>query len=841
MDSKRLRKAILELIALRDLQGTSMEHIVSRVSAELKGQGVTKKHVQRELESIISSGQLQRVKPEGKKEAVIQFANSGEKGTLFVLSRSQGGYIVPLGSNKRIPVTYDNCKGYNNGDVVSFVQDRTGKVSVSRREKTTGQTNAGLTVSTQNVVTGYVFKNDLGRYEFFAQDRRKFPKTFTVLNDTKGMGNLEGCIVTGEINDVDNSNSTIKLTKVLGRVGDPLPETNALAMEAGINLTPNVKIQEEVDNIPEFVDINNYNLTDIDGKYLNARDPQKVDYVDLRGKMFTTIDPFDCRDMDDSVYTEIDEDGNYVTYSAIADVTEYVRPGSAIWNAALKQGFTLYTPYKSYPMIPEKLSNGILSLNEGEDRLTLCVRTVIDKNTGARIEGKTKAMHAVINSKRKYAYQEVQKFADSSNVDAIVNKVMIRAKLGKGAEPQNLEEATALNIKCANTVWKSFKSRNILNVNRNDEKQFVLSKDGTKVLGITPKEHLKSMEVIEALMINTNEAVAEYTFNKNLNSIYRVHDQPNLEKVERLKAMAKLLGVEYHGSGDNSSLQQLIDKSEGTVISDSIKEFALRTQSKAKYSNKPYPIDAMGHDKTDRKCHSALQSDYYTHFTSGIRRMSDLIDQYALKQSLRGGKQAFSEEYVAQVASLCSSLELTIEEAEHKINDMYSAIWAEDNINKVLTGKIVNIGTNYLTLEDKETGIRISVPNSDICEGGTIDEFGIALYNNKGDLVKKLCDELEVKVSGADRVGRMVYASTDLTKTYKNIYTPEYALEEKVKDAKGRKPQLVSNFYRYKNQNNVVKPPRHGEYSTMTYRGEPKNERRDEKQNESSTENERTL
>ncbi len=806
MDSKRIRKAILELIALRNLQGTSYEHIVSRVSAELKNQGVSKKSVAKELDAILTSGQLRRVRSDGKKEPVIQFGDSGQKGTLFVLSRSQGGYIVPIGTSKRVPVPYDACRGYKNGDVVSFVSDsRTGNISIARQEKANGQTNTGLVVSTQTVITGYVYKNEYGHYQFYAQDKRKCPDALAVLNNNSKLGNLEGCLVSGIINEVDASGSTITLTKVLGRVGDPLPETNALAMEAGIDLTPNARIEAEVNAIPESVDVRDYNLTDMEGNYLNGKDPNKFDYVDLRNKMFTTIDPFDCRDMDDSVYTEIDADGNYVTYAAIADVTEYVKPGTEIWNAALKQGFTLYTPYKSYPMIPEKLSNGILSLNEGEDRLTLCCKTVIDRNTGKRIPEKTQIVHAVINSKKKFAYQHVQQFADKNNVKAIANKVAVRAKLSGGAEPLSLEEATALNIEVANCVWKNFKSRDVLNINRNDEKQFVLSKDGTKVLGITQKEHLPSMEVIEALMINTNEAVAEFTFSNKLNSVYRVHDQPNLEKVERLRAMMGLLGVEFTGGGDNRSLQMLVDKTNGMEISDTVKEFVLRTQSKAKYSNKPYPIDAFGNDKKDRECHSALKSEYYSHFTSGIRRMSDLLAQYTIKESLRGHKQPFSEEYVAQVASLVTSLELNIEDAEHKINDMYTAIWAEDHMNEVLTGKIANIGLSYVTVENQETGIRVYVPTNEICEGGTSDEFGIGLYNSRGKLVKKLCDTVDVKICGADRVGRMVYASTDLTKTYENPFTPEKSVAKTIEDAQNRGKGLISRWGRQPGFTKVVK------------------------------------
>lgn len=805
MDSKRIRKAILELIALRNLQGTSYEHIVSRVSAELKNQGVSKKSVAKELDAILTTGQLKRVRPEGKKDTVIQFGESGQKGTLFVLGPSQGGYIVPTGSGKRVPVPYGVCKGYKNGDVVSYVTDRTGNVSIARQEKANGKTNTGLIVADQTVVTGYVYKNEYGHYQFYAQDQRKYTQPLAVLNNNSKLGNLEGCLVSGVINEVDTSGSTITLHKVLGRVGDPLPETNAIALEAGINLIPSARIEAEVNAIPESVDIKDYNLTDMNGNYLNGRDPKKFDYVDLRGKMFTTIDPFDCRDMDDSVYTEIDADGNYVTYSAIADVTEYIKPGSEIWNAALKQGFTLYTPYKSYPMIPEKLSNGILSLNEGEDRLTLCCKTVIDRNTGERIPEKTQIVQAVINSKKKYAYQQVQQFADTNNVRAIANKVAVRAKIAGGAEPQTLEEATALNIEVANCIWKSFRSRDVLKVNRNDEKQFVLSKDGCKVLGITQKEHLPSMEVIEALMINTNEAVAEHTFTNKLNSVYRVHDQPNLEKVERLRAMMRLLDIEFTGGGDNRSLQELVDRTSDLPISDTVKEFVLRTQSKAKYSNKPYPIDQFGNDKKDRECHSALKSKYYSHFTSGIRRMSDLLAQYTIKESLRGHGQPFSEEYAAQVASLVTSLELNIADAERKINDMYTAIWAEDHMNDVLTCKISNIGLSYVTVENEQTGIRMLVPTNEICDGGSADQFGVGLYNSRGKLVKKLCDEVEVKICGADRVGRAVYASTDLTKTYENPFTPEKSVAKTIEDAQNRSKGMIGRWGRQPGFTKVVK------------------------------------
>lgn len=772
MDPKKLRKIIIETIALRNLAGNSIEYIALQIENELKNPQIRRKRIEKEINSMIVSGQLSRTK--SGKNYVVTFSSGTQMGTLFVVGKSEGGYIIPFGTNKRVHVDYSICGGFNNGDVVSFVENKAGDIVINGFEKGTGLTNAGVPIEVNKAITGVVLKNETGHYEFYPHDKQRFPNPIVVIGNSTGNKNLEGCLVTGELGNFPGGEHIIKITEVLGRVGDPLPETNAIALSCGISLKPNAKIDEELKYIPTKVDTANYNLIDENGKVVVGKyDPTKEDYVDLRNKMFTTIDPFDCRDMDDSVYTELDEDGNFVTYSAIADVTEYIKPGSELWNTALKQGFTLYTPYDAYPMLPKVLSHGILSLNPNEDRLTLCCKTVIDKNTGKRIPEKTKIMHAVINSKRKFSYNEVQKICDENNIADVMASISARVKAGENVEPQNLLECVVLNKICSDAVWKHFKGRDVLSINRNDEKQFVLSEDGKRVLDITPKEHLKSMELIEALMINTNEAIAEFTRDNKLNSVYRVHDQPNLEKVERLAEMMKILGVDFTGNGSNSNLQALIDKTEGTPISDAVKEFVLRTQSKAKYSNKPYPTDKFGNDKTECECHSALKSECYTHFTSGIRRMSDLIVQYAIKEQLRHHKQPFSEEYVAQVAALISSLEIKIEEAERKVNDMYVAIWAEEHINEVLKGKVVGFNGTNVVLENEEKGIRVFVPITDFCKNGRTDDFGLALYDEKGEIVTNLFDKRDFKISGADRVGRAVYASLDLTKTYKNEYAQD--------------------------------------------------------------------
>lgn len=769
MDPKKLAQLVINCISKHNWSDYSVPALALMIERELKNPDIKRKRIERVIENLISSGQLQRTKNE-KGNHVVSFPTNTKEGTFFMVSKKDGGYIIPVGTSKKLRVPYEMCGTYKNGDTVFFTQSKIGEIIISKRIPSKGTTNVGLPISNNRSVTGYVFKNENGHYEFLPQDKKRFPNTVAIVNDLRKFGNLEGCIVSAEFGDFDGGENIVAVKEVLGRIAEPLPETNAIAISAGISLTPNPQIEEELKYIPDSVNVSLYNLVDENGKSTTGHyDKSKVDYVDLRDKMFTTIDPHDCRDMDDSVYTELDEDGNFVTYTAIADVTEYIKPGSAIWNAALKQSFTLYTPFDAYAMIPKKLSHGILSLNEGEDRLTLCCKTVIDKNTGERIPEKSKVFHAVINSKKKFSYDEVQKITDENNLASITGNLQKQCSSG-GRAPQTLLESVALNKSCSDIIWKHFKERGMLNINRNNETEFVLSDDGTRVLDIKQKEHLKSMEVIEALMINANETFAEYAYNNKLNVVYRVHDQPLPEKILRLKECLKFLDVEYSGNGDNKSLQKLIDENEGTSKSSPIKEFVLRAQSKAKYSNKPYPTDAFGEDKPQNKCHSALCSDLYTHFTSGIRRMADLIIQYAIKENLRNHGQPFTEEYVAQVSMLISSMELVIEEAERKIDDMYAAIWAEEHINEVITGEISSFNGDFVIVEDKQKGIRVSVPISELCENGKANDMGIALCDEKGKEVYKLTDQLSVKISGADRIGRVIYASTNLTKTYKNEF-----------------------------------------------------------------------
>ena len=784
MDKDRISEIIIKLFSkYPDLYGSSPEHVANTVLKNLKEQGYS---------SSIRANTMVDFLFELSRKGTFQIVGSRKKGYMIVPAYntksgtlySNTGELIVNGSGKKLVVPFRERKYLDTGVYnVQFKEDASGQIILTSFSRITDQTNAGIPVDSEVRIKGYVLKNDDGRFVFYADDKKKYPNGFTILSNNSGKVNLDGQIAVATLNDFDLSSSTVVVQQAFGDIGDTVEEVRAFAAESGVRHPRSAEAEKQAESIETEVDLSRYNLVDEHGNPVGPQKAGKPVYVDLRHKQFRTIDPFDCRDMDDAVYTEVDEDGNLVTYSAIADVTEYITPGSPIWNEAMRQAFTLYTPYKAFAMIPEILANGILSLKEGEDRLTICTISTIDKNTGKRIPGKDRIVHAVINSKGKHSYEEVQEKLDSYDESAVMARIMERVKNGGSKEPQTEEESLVLTKVCADRLWKAFRSREVLSINNNNEKRFALDDSKTEVLDIERKNHIPSMSIIEALMINSNEVAGEYIRDNKLNGVFRVHDSASEEKLEKFRAFMSALGLEYSGDGTNISLQKFMDSHKDSPYIETIKEMVLRTQTKAKYSKNPFPTDLDGNDKPGAKCHSALQSECYAHFTAGIRRFSDLIVQYAIKTHLRTGKQAFSEEYVAQVAALISSMELKIEEAEKKISDLYCAIWAEKHIGEIHEGKIVAFSGPYAIIEEPEKGYRVHVRIDELCPGGTLDEHNVVVRDEKGAILAKLCDNVTFKIDKASRADRMIFGS--VSKTQK--LNPLAEMINRIKRRKGGK------------------------------------------------------
>lgn len=750
-----------ELLKL-NYQNQSFDWVANQIKKQLNG-GISLNNIKSALNQLANSKVIAV-----KGETIVDNSDNEQTGTYYPFNRAIGKIVTSDG--KEIKVKNNKGSQLVEGTKVSFVTDSNGEVIITKTETSNKKVMAGTVDYDSN---GTLLFYPLGSNGIIKQ------KPLIVLDDKKSelVKSAIGKRVTVEVPFFKGGEACCNIRGVFGVIGNPVTEFEALADEAGVVMERCEQAIRELEQIPTEVDINTINLTDENHTPLNPQtyDAKKHDYVDLRGKMFATIDPDDCQDMDDSVYTEIDADGNFVTYAAIADVTEYVKPGMALWEEAKHQGFTLYVPGSAFDMLPHELAAGICSLNPNVDRLTMCVKSVIDPKTGERIPEKTEVMHAVINSKRKFSYNQVQEKLDElgdKGVKKIYTEMLNRAKaFGTQVEPTNLTEAIVLNKMVSDAVWVNFNSRNNLKLASDKETKFIFNSDKTDVIGIEEKLHIPSMALIEALMINANECVAEYTIKNDLNSLYRVHGEPNGFKADKLKTYLEYFKIPFDGSVSNTSLQRVIDAAQGKPYEGSINYIVKTMLDRAKYSNVPHPTDDDGTIREDLLCHNALQSERYSHFTSGIRRFCDLIAQYGIKQHLRGKGNTFSDEEVANLGPFLSGREKTIDDADQKANDIAGAIYMEKHINDVVDGTVALIGEAKVVIETKEN-LRIEIPTVEFAGGkAKVKNEGVALATEQGTELFKLGDTITVKVNGADRVEGKIYASADLTKTYKNICT----------------------------------------------------------------------
>ncbi len=777
----KVKNALLSI----DYMDKSIDWVANHIREKLNN-SVSLNNIKSALNSLEISGVIKT-----NKGVIVNNSNNEQSGTYYPFNRAMGKIVTDNG--KEIMVRNNQGTQLLEGARVSFVTNASGEVIITKTES-----------KTKKVLVGTIEYDNNGTLLFYPQSTGIIkPKTLVVLDDKKSelVKNAIGNRVTVEIPSFKGGEDVCHIRKVFGKIGNPLAEFNALADEAGVIMQRSEKAIKELEYIPTEVDVNSINLTDENNNPLNPQtfDSKKPSYVDLREKMFATIDPDDCQDMDDSVYTEIDKDGNLVTYAAIADVTEYVHPGMALWEEAKQQGFTLYVPGSAFDMLPHELAAGICSLNPNVDRLTMCVKSVIDSKTGKRLPEQTQIMHAVINSKRKFSYNEVQAKLDElgeKGVNKIYNEMVNRAKAYDiRVEPTNLTEAIVLNKKVSDAVWVNFDSRNNLKLASDKETKFIWNDNKTDVIGVEEKPHIPSMALIEALMINANECVAEYTIANKLNSLYRVHGEPNGFKANKLKTYLDYFKIPFDGSVSNTSLQRVIDFAKDKPYEGSINYIIKTMLDRAKYSSVPHPTDEDGEIREDLLCHNALQSEYYSHFTSGIRRFCDLIAQYGIKQHLRGKGNSFNEEEVLNLGPYLSGREKAIDDADQKANDIAAAIYMEHHINDIVDGTVSLITDGRVVIETKEN-LRIEIPTMEFANGkARVKNEGVALVNDQGAELFKLGDSINVKVNGADRVEGKIYASTDLTKTFTNIcaVNAENAVNGMANYINGKKVQGVPN------------------------------------------------
>jgi ribonuclease R len=408
--------------------------------------------------------------------------------------------------------------------------------------------------------------------------------------------------------------------------------------------------------------------------------PQLGARIDLRDLPLLTIDPADARDHDDAVYAHPDEApgnvGGHVVWVAIADVAAYVRSGSALDREAREKANSVYFPDRVEPMLPERLSNGLCSLREGEERACLAVRMVFDKD-GRKLSHRF--VRGLMRSKAKLSYEQAQAAIDG-RPDATTGPLMAGVLTPLWTAYQTLkrgrEKRSPLDIESL-------------------ERRIVISPEG-EVVSITPRLSLEAHKLIEEMMIQANVCAAESLEQKRTPLVYRVHDAPSQEKLQTLAEFLSTIGVAWNKgeAARTDRFNRLLAMMRGGPHGEIVNEVVLRTQMQAHYSN-----DNIGH--------FGLNLDRYAHFTSPIRRYADLIVHRGLIKALGLGEDGLSDADIARLRETAEHITLAERRAmaaERDATDRYVAAYMENKVGAEFDGRITGVTRFGLFVRLTDTG-----------------------------------------------------------------------------------------------------------------------------------------
>lgn len=467
---------------------------------------------------------------------------------------------------------------------------------------------------------------------------------------------MKGCVeghkvIISIIKEIGNRTFLGKVEKIIGHKNDPGVDILTIAAKHSIETEFSEDVKRELKNIPDEVCEN-----DLIGR------------TDLTKEMIFTIDGDDTKDIDDAI--SVKRDGkNYVLGVHIADVSNYVKVGSALYDSAFSRGTSSYLADTVIPMIPHQLSNGICSLNPEVIRLTISCVMTIDGN------GKVISYDifpSYIKSRKQMTYKNVNKILDKNII------------------PEGYEEY-ADTLKLMHELSKILRQEKI---NRGyidfgiDEAKVIQDENG-KAIDIVKRIQGTGEKLIEDFMIAANETVATHISNLDLPFIYRVHDLPNAEKIEDFSNLIKQMGYQIHTNLNKITpvtMQKLLnefrDKDEFVILSDML----LRSMKKAIYS-------------TNNIGHFGLASKNYTHFTSPIRRFPDLtvhrlLRTYLFENRIDMETINFNAKYLIDVADHSSETEVNSVEAERDVLDMKMAEYMESHIGEEYEGIISGV-TNF--------------------------------------------------------------------------------------------------------------------------------------------------
>ena len=564
------------------------------------------------------------------------------------------GFVAVEGEDDDIFISEDDTNGAFHGDQVEVTIK-----SAPDGKRREGKVVRILSHGTTRLV-GYFQKNK--NFGFVVPDNQRFIKdVFVPLEHSKGAVTGHKVVVELTKYGGDNKKPEGKIVEIIGHVNDP--GTDIMSIVKGYDLP--IEFPEKVLNQAERV-AKDVSTADMAGR------------MDIRDWQMVTIDGEDAKDLDDAI-SLTKEGENYKLGVHIADVTNYVQEKSALDREAYKRGTSVYLVDRVIPMLPHILSNGICSLNEGEDRLALsCIMTINDKGNVVDY----KIAETVICVDRRMTYTSVKKILEEQDEE----------------ESKKYEEFVPMfqmMEKVAGILREKRKKRGSIDFDF-PETKMVLDEQG-KPIELKPYDRNVATKIIEDFMLLANETVAEHYFWQEIPFVYRTHEQPDEEKIQKLAIFINNFGHSMHIANNAvrpKEIQKLLAKVEGTNEEALISRLALRSMKQAKYT-------------PENTGHFGLATTYYCHFTSPIRRYPDLQIHRIIKEDLRGrmndNRREHYEKILPEVTKQCSERERLAEEAERETIKLKKVEYMEEHIGEVFEGVISSI---------TKWGIYVELPNT---------------------------------------------------------------------------------------------------------------------------------
>lgn len=676
-------KQICKLLGITDNAG---KDIVYKILIELFEEG--KLIEERPYRYVLSKTFLEEYGP--KKQYII--------GTVDMKSTGKA-YITPEGDGEDIFIAPNNTGKALHKD----------KVKVMLFPKRKGHKTEGeiVEILERNKAEYVGILNIIKDYAFLVADSNSMPvDIFIPKNDFKGAKNGEKVVV--KIIDWPESakNPFGEVIKVLGKPGENNVEMQSILAEYAYPLEFPKEVEKEAEAIPEAID--------------HAEYAKRKDFRDI----FTiTIDPVDAKDFDDAISLRKLENGNWEVGVHIADVSHYVKPGHPLDKEALERGTSVYLVDRTIPMLPEKLSNKVCSLRPDEEKLCFSVVFEMDENADISNQwiGKT-----IIKSNRRYSYEEVQEMIE-------------------GAEGDYKTELLVLN-NLATKLRNDRMKKGSINFH-SEEVRFVLDENG-KPIETYIRVQNESHQLIEDFMLLANKHIAEaigksrgklkdYTF------VYRVHDEPNPEKLHVFLQLVSRLGYSMNISSREKlvkSYNNLFVDIDGKGEKNLIESVAIRTMAKAEYS-------------TQNIGHYGLAFPFYTHFTSPIRRYPDLMVHRLIERYLIEHKPSVNIDQYEEMCKHSSEMERRAAEMERESIKFKQAEYLQDKIGKTFTGLISGVSKWGIFVELKDSKcegmVRYNEMSSDYYY---LDEENFRIIGQNFGKIYQLGDEVEVLVKAVDLI-----------------------------------------------------------------------------------------